>query len=487
MEYHVFINKETEKLLWIIWAFLLFIFQIATIIVVEHRRPNKAIAWLIILFLFPLIGFLLYYFVAKEYSHRRTVRRKANRHLEQMKADLSTQCRQQVAGDLLDQTIRHENKLLALLKNIPFAPITTCNETTVFADGAQAFEAMLEAMAEARDHIHIEFYIIRDDNIGTRFQHLMTQKAKQGVKVRLLYDGIGSHQLGDAYLKQLHDAGVETGCFLPPLVAFIDKRINYRNHRKILVVDGKIGFFGGLNIGDEYLGKDPKRGFWRDTHLSIRGDAVLWLQHTFLTDWCFVKGQVFTNTSYFPMHECHGEELVQIVKSGPDAHWDIVLEVFFTFIVSAKKRIYIETPYFIPDPSVLMALKMAAICGIDVRIISPANSDSKLVQWASLSYVQELLQAGVHFYLYQKGFIHAKVIIVDHLVCSGSANMDMRSFYGQFEINAIFFDRKVVDCFEEDFIRDLSESKEILLADFEKRPRSQKMKEAFTRLLSPLF
>ncbi|EHS55552.1 cardiolipin synthase, partial [Paenibacillus sp. Aloe-11] len=294
----------------------------------------------------------------------------------------------------------------------------------------------------------------------------------------------GSRRLGKAYLKRLRDAGVETGCFFPLFTTFFDKRLNYRNHRKIVVVDGKIGFFGGLNIGDEYEGKDPKFGYWRDTHFSIKGDAVLWIQYTFLTDWYLVKEQSITDFVYYPVQESQGQEFVQIVKSGPD---ETFLELLFSFIVSAKKRIYIETPYFVPDSAILLALKTAVIRGIDVRVIIPSFPDKKIVYNASLSYVQDLLQAGVRFYSYQKGFIHAKVVISDQLACSGSANMDMRSFCEQFELNAVFFNRKVVDHLVQDFYQDLSASHELSLSEFEKRSRIQKIKEVFARLLSPLF
>lgn len=465
-------------------ALLLFIIQIATIVFIEFRRPYKAIAWLIIMFIFPLFGFLLYYFVAKEYTCHPALQRTESRDWDRIKEDLIHRCRQRIREAMDGEAMWQDDKWQALLKNIPIAPITAYNETTVFAEGKQAFEAMLDSIAAAEHHIHIEFYIIRDDHIGTRFERLLVRKAQEGVKVRLLYDGIGSRRLGKAYLKRLQDAGVETGCFFPPLTTFIDKRLNYRNHRKIVVLDGKIGFFGGLNIGDEYLGNNPKIGYWRDTHFSMIGDGVLWLQYTFLTDWYMVKGQILTDPVYYPAQESRGKEVVQVVKSGPD---ETILELIFSLIVSAKKRVYIETPYFIPDPGVLLALKTAVIRGVDVRVIIPAVPDKKLVYCASLSYVQELLQAGVRFYGYQKGFIHAKVIISDDIACSGSANMDIRSFCGQFEINAVFFDGKVVDRLVQDFYMDLDVSKEILLPEFEKRPRVQRFKEIFARLLSAMF
>ncbi|AJY74642.1 cardiolipin synthase [Paenibacillus beijingensis] len=470
-------------MLWITLALLLFIVQIASIIVVEYRRSNKAIAWVIIMFMFPLLGFLPYYFVAKEYSCYRTLQRKKNKQWEQFKNELIHRSKHRVTKHMRGDWPPEFN-LHASLKNIPSLPITACNETTVYTEGKQAFEAMLESIAAAEHHIHIEFYIIRDDQLGTRFERLLIRKAQEGIQVRLLYDGIGSRLLGKAFLKRLRQAGVETGCFFPPLATFFDKRLNYRNHRKIVVVDGKTAYFGGLNIGDEYLGKDPELGYWRDTHFRLTGDAVLWVQYTFFTDWYLVKDQLITDSVYYPDQESYGKEWVQIVKSGPD---ETILELMFSLIVSAKKRIYIETPYFVPDPGILLALKTAVISGIDVRIIIPGVPDKKLVYNASLSYVQELLQLGVKFYCYQKGFIHAKVIISDNLACSGSANMDMRSFCGQFELNAVFFDGKVVDRLLQDFYRDLSVSNELTLPEFKKRSTIQKLKEVFARLLSPLF
>ncbi|MDF2714909.1 MAG: hypothetical protein K0R28_1834 [Paenibacillus sp.] len=467
---------------WISLALVLFIIQIAAVIFIEYSRPNKAIAWLVILFIFPPIGFLLYYFIAKEYCP--ALHRKENEYWREFKADLIDRCEQRIRINMEGDAIPQNNKWQALLENLPFAPVTSNNVTTVFAEGEQAFEAMLDSIAAARHHIHIEFYIVRDDRLGTRFERLLIRKAQEGVKVRFIYDGIGSRRLGKAYLRRLQNAGVETGCFFPLLTTFIDKRLNYRNHRKIVVVDCKIGFFGGLNIGDEYLGNKTDTGYWRDTHFSIVGDAVLWIQYTFLSDWHLVKGQIITDPVYYPDQESPGGEIVQIVKSGPD---ETILELIFSLIVSAKKRIYIETPYFIPDPGIMLALKTAALRGVDVRVIIPAVPDKKIVYYASLSYVRELLQSGVRFYGYRKGFIHAKVVISDDLACSGSTNMDIRSFCGQFEINAVFIDGKVVDRLAQDFYRDLEVSKEIALSDFEDRPRVQSLKERFARLLSAMF
>lgn len=471
-------------MIWIIAALLLFILQIAFVIFFEYQRPSKAIVWLIVLHLIPVIGFLLYVFVAKEYMCFPALSQKESSQWNRIKADLIERCRQRVLNNTHEETVCHDDQLHALLSGFSAAPITACNETTVFSEGESAFEAMLSSIAESEHHIHVEFYIIRDDRLGTRFEQLLIRKAQEGLHVRLLFDGIGSRRLGKAYLKKLRNAGVEAGCFFPLLPSFMNKRLNYRNHRKIVVVDGKSGYFGGLNIGDEYLGKDPKFGYWRDTHFSIKGDAVLWLQDAFLTDWHRVTGEIITDPLYYPIQECRGKELVQVVKSGPD---EPILELIFSLIVRAKKRIWIETPYFILEPGVLLALKTAALSGVDVRVIIPGVPDKNLVYTATLSYVQELLRAGVRFYSYQKGFIHAKVIISDDLAFSGSANMDIRSFCSQFEINALFYDGTVVDRLMQDFYRDLGDSKEILQSKFENQSGFQKLTSVFARLLSPLF
>ncbi|KAF9118107.1 hypothetical protein BGX30_004833 [Mortierella sp. GBA39] len=323
---------------------------------------------------------------------------------------------------------------------------------------------MLAAMDKAEDHLHIQFYIFWDDDIGNRFKDIMVRKAKAGVKVRLLCDGFGSYRLGRrrGFIQELKEAGVELHFFLPPLLAMIDRRINYRNHRKIIVVDGTKGFVGGLNVGDDYLGKYQKMGYWRDTHLEIEGDAVYFLQNVFLSDWKLASGERLSDPALFPKHQCEADEQVQIVSSGPDQDWNAIQEMCFGAITVAKKRIWITSPYFIPDQGIYEGLKTAAVSGVDVRIIIPLKADSRLVHLASLSYIEDLLLAGVKFYEYQKGFIHAKVMIVDDLMASvGTANMDMRSFFCNFELTAALFEQSSIDRLVKDFKEDMSQSHQI--------------------------
>lgn len=474
--------------MFLIIILVLFIFQILTILVTEFRRPDKAVAWLSVLFILPVIGFVMYYFLAKSYTQRRKVKRKTRRVMKELRRDISRLSRVPGQGEREPREIERDERLYGLLRNLPEAPITKCNEVEFYYSGEETYEAILEAMAGAQDHIHLEYYTIRGDAVGLRFQDMMIRKAREGVDVRVVYDGIGSLDLPAHFVKRLEEAGVKTGCFLPPLFALVDKRLNYRNHRKTVVVDGLIGFLGGINVGDEYLGKDPRLGHWRDTHMKVTGDAVYYLQYTFMKDWFFVKGELLNEGRYLPEHECRGNEMVQIVNSGPDAHWDTILEVYFSAIASAKSRIFITTPYFIPDDSINLALKTAAVSGVDVRIILPSVPDTRIVYWASMSFLEELLQAGVRFYLYRKGFIHAKVLVVDEkLATVGTANMDMRSFFHNFEQNAVLFDRHLIRRLAGQFILDMQESREISLPEFEARSRWQKGKEIGARLLSPLF
>lgn len=476
-------------MLWVVIALTVFIFQIATILILEFRRPSKTVAWLMILFIFPVIGFVMYYFLAQEYKQRRRVRHLAGRTMEIVRQQIEQYSKvAHHAHELSNISMHNQQRLFGLLKNLPDCPITQCNETMILTNAQDTYEAMKQAIEQAQDHIHVEYYIIRSDRIGYEFQKLLIAKAKQGVKVRLIYDGVGSYDLERAFLKEMVEAGVEIRSFLPPFIAFFDKRVNYRNHRKIVVVDGKIGFVGGINIGDEYLGSDPRLGFWRDTHMRMQGDAVYYMQATFWNDWAFVSGTPLTDPErYFPRHNCPGEEQVQIISSGPDTYWDGILEMFFAAITSASERIYITSPYFIPDSSIGIALKTAAVSGVDVRILFPGIPDSRLVNWASLSYVEELMQAGVKFYQYQTGFIHAKIMIIDRIFATlGTANMDMRSFFSNFELNAVMFDKKTIDRLEADFITDLHNSKQMILSEFEQRSRLQKSKEVLARLLSPL-
>lgn len=332
------------------------------------------------------------------------------------------------------------------------------------------------------------YYIIRDDEIGRTIRDILVQKAREGVEVRLLYDGMGCLFTGSKYFRPIVEAGGEIASFLSPFIPYINIRVNYRNHRKITVIDGKTAFTGGLNLGDEYLGKSPKYGFWRDMHLMIEGSAVDQLQLRFLMDWNFAsKSKIPTSNEYFPFKNNAGFSGVQIVSSGPDSQWAAIHQGYFKMITRAEKKVYIQTPYFVPDDSLAEALKVASLGGVDVRIMIPAMPDHPFVYWASTSYIGELLESGAKAYIYDNGFLHSKLLITDDSVASvGSANLDIRSFAMNFEVNTFIYDAETVQKLQKIFMEDLKLCKEITLDSYKNRSLMVKVKESVSRLLSPL-
>lgn len=470
--------------------FTLTIIFIGIVIFFENDDPSKTLAWLLILIFLPILGFFLYIFIGRKFRKIKRYKRKGMENLAELSKIIQEESQLITQGqDYVEKHIPHKKKLINLIVNSASSPFTINNKTLVLNNGHDTFKSFFEAIQKAKHHIHLEFYIFRDDNIGTELQKLLIKKAQEGVKVRLIYDGYGSLKLNKNFLTELEENGIQTACFSPVILPIINNRINYRNHRKILIVDGKVGFLGGINIGDEYLGKSKNFIYWRDTHLKIEGDAVKFLQHIFIQDWYFTtKEKINGFPMYYPTcKENIGEELMQIAASGPDSPWESIMQMYFSMIATAEKTIYLTTPYFIPNESILMAIKNAALSGLDVRIIIPGKPDKRFVLWASMSYLKELLEAGVRVYQYQKGFIHSKTLVVDGLVSSiGTANMDLRSFKLNFEVNAFIYNKEVARRLEQDFFTDLKDSKEISYYDYQERPLLLRFFESLARLFSPL-
>lgn len=471
-----------------IWTAILALFMVQGLIILflEHRRPQRAVAWLSLLYCFPPFVLLIYYVLGRDYKRRK--------HLKASAAAGGLACHARERSRLVtvpEETGNPEfqchEDLLRMLAALTKSPVTGRNATEILIDGKDTYEAMLEAVEAAREHIHLEVYILRDDGIGGLFRDALIRKARQGVKVRVLCDGLGSHKLGRRFVQTLKTAGIEVHFFLPLMTSIPAGRFNFRNHRKILVVDGVIGFTGGINIGDDYLGKDPSMGYWRDTHIRLEGDAVYFLQRMFLEDWQLASGERLSHPRLFPVHKCTGEEGVQIIGSAPEDDIDASLAMIIGAVNAAKQRIWIETPYFIPDPAVLRSLKNAVLRGADVRLIIPDKPDSKLVYKASLSYAEDLLDAGVKFYRYTKGFMHAKVWVADSLLASvGTVNMDLRSYYSNFELSAVLLDPSRIEQLANRFLLDLEECEPIEYEAFRQRGTKERMKEEICRLLSPL-
>jgi cardiolipin synthase len=378
--------------------------------------------------------------------------------------------------------------IITLLLNNSKAIFTEHNSVEIYSNGKTTLAAMKAAIGAARDSIHLESYIIEDDEIGNEIKNLLIQKAREGVEVRVIYDDVGSWNLSKKYVRSLRQEGVEIAPFAKVhLLHRSGTKVNYRNHRKILVVDGRVGFMGGINVADRYV-TGGKFGAWRDTHMRIEGEAVLSLQAIFLMDWYFVtKKQMEQRKRYYPEVGKHAACPMQIASSGPDSDWASVMQAYFAAIVQAKDHIYITTPYFTPNESILTAIKTASLSGVDVRLIIPARSDSKIVYSSTRSYISELLEAGIKIYLFQRGFNHSKVIMIDgYFAAVGSANMDMRSLEHNFEIISLIYDEEITRKLEAQFHEDMSYSRLVRLRWWNKRSRWSQIKESLTRLCSPL-
>lgn len=470
------------------WVYAITIATVTVIIISENRSPHKTISWILIMILLPVIGIIIYLLFGQNHRKIKIFSRKGL--VDFVKLD-TLSARQ--LSDLAKKTyihnkyIKDETKIIKLLLRNSKAILTNTNKVQILNNGSEKFKSLFKTIASAKHHIHLEYYIIHSDNIGCELGNMLINKVKEGVKVRIIYDDVGSWELGNKFIKNLEKQGVELACFMPVRFPFLTSKVNYRNHRKIAVIDGKIGFVGGINIADHYL--HGKRGipFWRDTHLMIEGESAIALQIIFATDWFFLKKELLDNPIYFPPPLVAEKTLMQIVTSGPDSDWASIMQAYFTSITLAKKNIYISTPYLLPNEGILTALKTAALSGIDVKILIPGASDSVFVYYATLSFVKELLEADIEVYLYRKGFNHSKIIMVDNAFCSiGTANMDYRSFSQNFEVNALIYDPVITSELTYWFLEDLKDSEMIDYTEWTKRPIADKFKANIARIASPL-
>ena len=470
-------------------AYVVFIVIVIGLIIHDKRDPVKALAWIIVIALIPIVGVVTYIMFGRNHRKEKIFNLKEIKDLEQFE-NVSREQVETIANPdiVLQRNIAENRDIITLLLNNNKAPLTMRNRITVLNNGKATFASIIEALKAAKSSIHIEYYIFENDTIGQRIANILMQKARSGVEVRFIYDDVGSWGLSQKFIKRMREAGVKVRCFMPVVFPWLTSKINYRNHRKIIVVDGLVAYTGGINVADRYI-KRGRLGVWRDTHLKLEGESVWMLQTIFTTDWFFVSGKEYLSDreKYFPKTKIMTESPVQIASSGPDSDWASIMQAFFAAITHARKHIYISTPYFLPNQAVLTALKVAALSGIDVRVMIPSRSESKVVYWATRSYISELIKAGIRVYFYRKGFNHSKVIMIDSQFSSvGTANMDMRSFEDNFEVSAIMYDRKIAAELESYFMEDLKGSIEITAELWEKRSNLHGLYESFARLFSPL-
>lgn len=477
-------NIQSDLVQYISIGGTLSVIFIGFIIFMENRHPTQTLAWLVVLGAFPLLGFIFYLLFGRNYRKERMFKKK---YFLDKKVYLGSKAPKEgythpaIGDDDYD-------KLIGLAEKLGNTNISISTETEVLTNGQETFEAIKEALRSAENHIHMEYYIVRNDELGSEIKDILIEKAKQGVKVRFLYDDVGSWRLPAKFIREMRAWGIEVVAFGPVKIPFLNNKFNFRNHRKIIVVDGYIGFVGGLNIGDEYLGKDESIGFWRDTHLRLKGEGVRALQLIFIQDWYYMTDHSFLTEDYLmpkeTPNEIHGG--VQVLAGGPDNEWSVIKNIYFSMITSAKESVWIASPYFIPDEDIFSALKVAALSGIDVRLLAPSNPDSRIVFHASRSYYPELLEAGVKIYEYREGFMHSKIMIVDGQLASiGTSNMDMRSFHLNFEVNAFLYRTNSVKKLVHDYLHDLLVSNELHSETFQNRNFFVRFFESLSRLLSP--
>lgn len=473
------------------WLFLLeVVITVGTLVAVLHlkREPMSAIAWSLAVILLPGLGPLLFLVFGYQTVHRPIRRRRRRKEAYRSLAADAPPPAQPGDGAPPVAIPRRWDVLARLAHHADGYPVTAGNRVELYHHGDPAYAAMLAAVEAARHHVHIEFFIFRPDDSGRRFIAALAAAARRGVEVRFLYDSVGSFTLSARLLRDLRAAGGKLAAFLPLLNPIYRFRVNLRNHRKILVADGRVGFTGGLNIGDEYLGKVPKFGYWRDTHLRVEGPAVESLQRVFLEDWHYATEEPARGPAYYPTHAPHpGTSPVQIVHSGPDAEYKAIRETYFAGILRGRKRVWIASPYCVPDAGLRDALILAGRAGVDVRFLGLFRPDKWLPFLAARYYWSELLAAGVKVYQYTRGMMHSKYVLVDGEWASvGTANLDNRSLLLNYEVNALVYDPAVVAELEEHFLRDLEWAVRIDPDVFAHRPFVSRLAENAARLLSPV-
>lgn len=475
-----------------IWTHLVILNGIFAIIIVFFQRkdPKTVWTWLMLLYFIPVLGFVFYLFLGADMHKRRMFKTK---EIEDKLNEAIRQQENQIKNNELQRQIpdiEGFSDLVMFNLDTVGAMLSGNNDIDIYVDGNTKFEALLEDMRNAEKFIHIQYYIIKDDVLFQRVKDVLREKAAQGVQIRILYDAMGCRSVKRRCWKELNRLGIRTAEFFPARMRQLHLRINYRNHRKIVVIDNKTAYVGGFNIGKEYIGLDPKFGYWRDTHLRLKGEAVLGLELRFLMDWNYGAGEnLLLENQYLSGIEPGKRDFcnVQIIYSGPDTSLQPVRDNYVRLINKAEHKIYIQTPYFIPDEALLTSLLIAIYSGVEVNLMIPCKPDHPFVYWATYSYMGELVMAGANCYTYDGGFLHSKGLIVDDKVfCYGTANMDIRSFALNFEVNAVVYDEKKAQEMIGYFTDDLRHCTRITKDMYAGRSLPLRIKEQISRLLSPL-
>lgn len=451
-------------------------------ILMDNRQPAKALAWILVLSFVPILGMFFYYFFGQNTRKERLI---SQRSLEQLTKRSMLEFVEQRD---LSLPAAHET-LIRLFANQNWAMPFRGNRVEAYTSGHEMFLSLLRDIGRAQNHIHIVSYIFADDALGNLLADALIDKAKVGVEIRVIYDDVGCWNVRNRFFERMRDAGIDVQAFMPVRFPAFTSKVNYRNHRKLCVVDGRIGYIGGMNIARRYV-RGTARQRWRDLHLRVEGNVVYAIQRAFLIDWYFVDRTLITNRRYYPVVSdgFSGGGMAQVVTSSPIMPWPDIMQGYVRILMEAKKYVYIETPYFMPTEPVLFAMRTAALAGVDVRIVVPKHTDALLTEWASRSFLSQVLEAGVKVYLYTEGFNHSKMLVSDDSLCTcGSTNIDFRSFENNFEANIFFYDADTALKMKEIFLNDISCSECVeSLAVYMRRPFLWRLWESVIRLFAPL-
>jgi len=471
-----------------------YIYVVLTIIflLLDNRDTSTTFAWIFVFSIFPVFGQILYFLIGRNWRNPDKKKRLIHKQVaDKIAALLEPLLRQQDSYTKeLDQTndLVNKHRLLQLLYNNSNSILTVHNKLAIIQSGEEKFELLLRDIEQACQSIHMEYFIWRSDKLTKRIGDALIKKVKKGIKVRILYDALGSIFLSRRYIRNLRDAGVEIYPYYDFKSPFTAHTLNYRNHRKIIIIDGVIGYTGGMNMGKEYVDGGRKFKSWRDTHMRLEGEAAAVLQSIFIKSWLNTTKEDLFEPAYFPIVQNEQWNVpIQITTSGPDSAWESIQQLYFSLIASAEKSVYIQSPYFVPDNTILLALKTAALSGLDVKIMMTGVPDKCLPYWSAYTFFKDLLKAGVKIYQYKKGFLHSKAISVDGEICSiGTANMDMRSFHINYEISTLIYDKKKTLELTAQFKKDLQGCKEITLESYAQLGELRKLRNSVARLFAPL-
>lgn len=456
------------------------ILGLVLVIIAENRNPLKTIPWVIVLLLTPGIGLIFYFFFGQDNRKQRIISRRTYKRIMRRPHDGN------LPQDACSVPAPYQ-PLVTLLANSNQSSLLYGSDMSIYTNGSDKFRDLISEIEKATHHIHLQYYIFCDDKIGNIIKELLIAKAKEGVEVRVLYDDVGCWKVKEKFFKEMQEAGIEVYAFLKVAFPVLTSKVNYRNHRKIVVIDGKVGFMGGMNIADRYE-KGTDWGTWRDTHFKITGKGVHGLQAAFLIDWYVISKQLLNAKIYYPPVPVYSDDnIMQIATSGPVGQWRILLQAYIFMIANAKKYIFIQTPYFLPTEGLNQALQTSALGGIDVRLMLPKRSDTRTANMATHSFIDEMVKAGVKVYFYKPGFLHSKLLVTDDAVtCIGSANMDFRSFEHNFEINAFVYQPAFAKQMRKVFMYDMHHCERLVPTRWLRRPLKQRLAESFMRLFSPL-